>query len=116
MFSVSRVLDYDALGRRIGADEEFVLSHLAVADQRRRLGGVLAELAPSLNQKGSVGGGVCGARAAPQGGVRNRRPPRCEQPRNAPAHPDSPPKPHTRQSVHQEKWGAPTSIPQVGRY
>ena len=58
------VLDHDALGRRIGADKKFVLSHLAVVDQRRRLGGVPAELAPSLHQNGSIGGDVldgCGA-------------------------------------------------------
>src|ERR1700733_3666642 len=54
----ARVLDDDAGSRRFGADEDFVLGHLAEADHGRRFQPQLADAATALDGDPAVGSAV----------------------------------------------------------
>ena len=53
VFLIAAVGDHDAMPGGFGGHEEFILSHLAIADQARRLDGVLAEAFNVLASSGA---------------------------------------------------------------
>ena len=59
------IFDDDPVPRRVGGHEELILRHLAIADQRRGFGCVLAELAEALHQDRAVRGGILDAHGLP---------------------------------------------------